>query len=174
MKIKSLFFLLTYMLLLTSCTDIVPVWSSTQKLADMTLYYSKPVEFTDITITVGEEKKPKDFYLELDITYYTPIGRTDLPLNIVFENVKNTEKFPYEFDKIIVPLKVEDKWQGKQEDYETDFTLTYIAIPSVKIPPGTYRMKVYANDAKSEKIYGVVKIGARLYENEGGKAKPNA
>jgi len=96
------------------------------------------------------------------------LERTDLPLNIVFENIKNTEKFPLEFDKIIIPLKIEDKWQGKQEEYETDYTLTHVAIPSVKLPPGKYRMKIYANDAKAEKIYGVVKIGARLYANEKG------
>lgn len=171
MKFKNIFYFSVLVLLLSSCTDIVPIWSATQNMQDLTLYYSKPVEFNDIEIKVGEEKKPEDFYLELDITYYTPIGRTDLPLSIVFENTVNTEKFPFEFDKVLIPLKIEDKWQGKQEEYETDYTLTHIAVPSVKLPPGKYRMKIYSNDAKSEKIYGVVKIGARLYINEKGSGK---
>lgn len=160
---------LVSLLCMAGCSDLVPLWSGTQKLQDLTLYYSKPVEFTGIEVP-GDSGSRQVAYLELAITYYTPIGRTELPLHLVFENVGSTEKFPLEFDKIVVPLKVDDKWQGKQEEYETDYTLTTVVIPFFELPAGKYRLKIYGNDPKTEKIYGVVKIAARIYPLEKGKS----
>lgn len=152
--------------IVSSCSDVVPVATMRYKIPDMTLYYSKPIEF-NFTIT-GEKDKAGLYYLEMDVTYYTPIGRNDLPLEIIVENTESTEKFPEEFHPVI-PLKVDEKWQGKQEEYETDYTLTYIAIPAMKLKPGNYKMKIFANDPKNEKIYGVVRINARIFENESPK-----
>lgn len=161
--VKYILFFFIVLIGNSGCSDIVPVWTSSLKIPDMTLHYSKPIEFS--FQVSGEANKARAYYLELDLTYYTPIGRNDLPLEIIIENTLDMEKFPQEFHPVI-PLKADDKWLGKQEDYETDYTLTYVAIPSVKLKPGSYKIKIFANDSKNEKIFGVVRVSVRLFENE--------
>lgn len=155
-------FLLVSLWLVMSCTRLTPTWSDTVSIPSETMYYRKPLAFNTVTIAGEDPKKAQNYYLELDVTYYTQISRDSLPIDIYFEKVNNAEDFPHEF-KCKIPLRINGEWQGKMEDYETDYTLTSIVIPQFALMPGKYIMKIYAADEKTEKIYGVVKVGARMF-----------
>ena len=72
--------------LLFSCSGVVPIWSGKKTLEDNTLYFSKPIEF-QLEVQGEKPDVPVLLYLELDVTYYTQIGRTDLPLSLIFEKI---------------------------------------------------------------------------------------
>lgn len=159
-------------ILLFSCSGVVPIWSGKKNLEDNTLYFSKPIEFQ--LEVVGEKPDvPVPLYLELDVTYYTQIGRTDLPLSFIFEKIGDAKSFPIEKDKTLL-LKENDTWRGKPDEYNSDYTLTEQVLTDLKLTPGRYKFKIYGNDAGnpkrkddgSEKIFGVLKIEARLYEKQ--------
>jgi hypothetical protein len=146
-----------------ACSDIVPVWVGQKKLDDLTLYYSDlPLEF-DLRL---KTEKTLDLRLELEITYYSGIGREDLPLTLIIEG---DSLLPREFP-VRITLKEGEQWQGIPDANEIDYSLTYEAISSISLKPGDYILKMYANDEKEEKIYGVTRIVARLFENKGAEA----
>ncbi len=158
--------------LLSSCSEVVPIWSGKKNLEENTLYFSKPIEF-ELQVPGNKPEVPVSLYLELAVTYYTQIGRTDLPLSFIFEKIGDAKAFPIEKDKTI-QLKEKDTWRGQIDEYNSDYTLTEQVLPDVKLTPGKYKLKIYGNDSGnpkrkddgSEKIFGVVKIAARLYEKE--------
>lgn len=122
-------------------------------LKDYTLSYNEaPLEFLLKVPGEGKEKKP--FHLDLDLTYYVMIARNTLPLYVVIEDSRD---FTFQEFNVKVPLKSEGQWLGEAQDYDTDYRLSYTALPKLNIAPGTYTMKIYANDDKEEKIYGLVK-----------------
>lgn len=149
------------LLAMLGCGDIIPLWRGELSLNDYTLYYSDyPSEFEmDLSEVQGQEVHAR---LELVIRYYVGIGRSDLPLFIIIEDEENNIS---EFTTN-VPLKSGDQWLGIPAENEIDYLITHDAIPSLKLKPSKYKLKIYANDDNEEKIYGVVRIEARLYELE--------
>ena len=146
-------------MIFSSCGDIRPLWKGEKKLDNYELYYSEPCEFK---VNLGMLQKEVNGMLELVITYYVGITRNNLPLFIVLEDEEHNVS---EYTTNVL-LKDEGEWMGLPEKNEIDYTLTHIAIPEIKIKPGNYTMKFYANDDKEEKVYGIVKITARFYERE--------
>ena len=129
-------------------------------LSDYTLYYSdQPREFQ---IDISDQNSGQELRLELALTYYTGLGRNEIPLYMVLED-EHTNVQEFQTD---IPIKSEGAWQGVADENEIDYTVTHTAIPSIKLEKGTYSLKLYANDDKEEKIYGVVRIAARLYNKD--------
>ena len=64
-------------------------------------------------------------------------------------------------------LKQDGQWRGAPQENEVDYTFTQVAIPQLTLEPDhSYTLKVYANDDELEKIYGIVRLVARLYARE--------
>lgn len=146
-------------LLQTSCGGITPLWKGSHQLRNYTIYYSEPVEFQ-----LDFNHTDKEFHarIELVLTYYQGITRTDLPLFLIFEDAshKVTEY------SARVSIKENGRWQGVLQDNEIDYTLTYDAVSDAVLQPGKQTLKIYANDEEAEKIVGVVRIEVRIYEIE--------
>jgi len=165
MNFRTAFFLSSYVMtivVLSSCGDIKPVWKGDMNMEKQgyTLHYSEdPVEF-EFDLKGGEADL--DLMLELMISYYVGISRSELPLFIVLEN-ENHDLFEYTSEII---LKDDDTWLGIPQQNEIDYSLTHIAIPELRLKPDTYTLRIYANDEAQESIYGVVNIEARLYMRE--------
>jgi hypothetical protein len=146
------------------CGDIVPVWSGEATLKGQTLHFTEgPLEFP---VDIEVKDSIVNLRLELQVTYYQGIGRDNLPLFLILEDkdhniIENTTD---------IQLKAENEWLGIQEKNEIDYTITHNAIPDISLAPGKYSLKIYANDEKAEKIYGVVRIVARFYRYEDGLA----
>lgn len=161
MKFRSLsvvFVTLFILLLSHGCGGITPVWKGEAKLDTLTLFFSEPVEF-EIKFTHPEEELPTR--LELSITYDPGINRERLPLYLTIEDNENHQV--QEFDNSVT-LKENGQWLGEKEENQVDYTLTYDAIDELTIKPSqTYEMKIFSNDEESEKIYGIIKVVARLY-----------
>lgn len=152
--------LLTASLTLTGCGDLVPVWVGTAKLDDYTLYHND----TPCTFVVDVPNTPEarqTLSLELEVTYYASgIGRSDLPLYIAIENErKEVQEF-----KTNVLLNVDGNWLGTLEENDVDYTLSHVAIPALRLPPGKYSMKLFTADPKADKVVGVIKVTARLFK----------
>ncbi len=148
-------------LALTSCGDIIPLWVGEAELNDYTLYYTdKPLEF-NINIDPLNQDTLRT-RLELEITYYTEIGRTDIPIFLVLEDSKNNVS---EYNTNIT-IKADGEWLGYPRNNEMDYTITHNAIDDLEINGGQYLLRVYANDEDQEKIYGIINVVARLYEKE--------
>lgn len=151
----------------TACSEIVPVWTDALDLTkDYTLYRTDlPREFE---IQFDHPQPELDVRLELELTYdISGIGRKDLPLILFLERKDSLEtSFPQGFP-IKIPLKEDSKWLGQAGTNEVDYVITYIVIESLLLKSGAaYSLKIYANDEQTEKIYGVVRLAARLYENQ--------
>ncbi|MEL7531420.1 MAG: hypothetical protein AAFN10_08945 [Bacteroidota bacterium] len=147
---------------MSACGDIKPVWKGDMNMEKQgyTLHYSEdPVEFQ---LDLKASESDLDLMLELMISYYVGISRSELPLFIVLEN-ENHDLFEYTSEVI---LKEDDTWLGIPQQNEIDYSLTHIAIPELRLKPGTYTLRIYANDEAQESIYGVVNIEARLYMRE--------
>lgn len=164
MTIRYACFLSAYvmtLLVVSSCGEIKPVWKDGMNMEKQgyTLHYSEdPIEF-GLEIKGDEER---EFLLELVVSYYVGISRSELPLFIVLEN-QNHDLFEYTTEVI---LKEGDKWLGEPKQNEIDFSLTHIAIPELRLKPGEYTLRIYANDEAQESVYGIVNVEARLYERE--------
>ena len=159
-KFSSLCFLFLIFLCGSGCGEIVPVWVGESQLADYTLYYTEPVDFL---VEVDPIEATMDLRLELEITYYQGIGRNTLPLFIVIQD-KDREKEVREFT-VDVPLRTGDEWLGIPSTNEIDYVLTHNAINHLSFQQGLHTLKIFTNDEEEEKIYGIVKIVARLFEN---------
>ncbi|MDX2247245.1 MAG: hypothetical protein SF052_10735 [Bacteroidia bacterium] len=155
----SRFPLIFLLLLSLGCGEIRPVWKGEIKLANYELFYSEPCEFQ---VNVPQIKDSLNVMLELVVTYYVGITRNNLPLFIVLEDQQHNVT---EFTTNVV-LKEEGEWLGMPEENEIDYTLTHVAIPEFNLNPGSYVLRLYANDDSEEKVYGVVNIEARIFEVE--------
>ena len=109
--------------------------------------------------------------LELEVTYdASHINREELPLKIFLEpkGSKELKRFPLKEYQVNIPLKIEGEWVGMPDQYGVDYVLTWPAIQSEQFFPGKYTLKIYSNDKhQAEKILGVIKIAARLYDRNG-------
>jgi hypothetical protein len=141
---------------------MVPVWVGEANLADSgyTLYHTdSPCE---LQADIPASKTPLS--LELEVTYYyAGIGRADLPIYIALENQATKEFSEY---KTNIPLNVDGQWLGVLEENGVDYSVTHIVAPAVTLPAGKYTLKIYSDDDKTEKIFGVAKIIVRLYEQQ--------
>ncbi|MEL6195048.1 MAG: hypothetical protein AAFR66_23525 [Bacteroidota bacterium] len=159
-QVVSSIICLSFLLTIASCGDLVPVWRGEIILSDYTLYYSDlPREFE---IDISDQNAGQELRLELELTYYTGLGRNELPIYMVLED-ENTNVQEFQTDLVI---KADGSWQGIPDENEIDYTITHTAIPSIILENGKYSLKLYANDDKEEKIYGIVRIAARLYNKE--------
>lgn len=141
------------------CGDTVPVWVGEVKLHDYTLYRADiPCQFE---ASVPNNATP--LALELEITYYAKLGRNDLPLFIVLENKATKEVTEY---KTSVPLIINGQPLGLLEENGVDYTLSHIAVPALRLPAGSYILKIYADDPSVDKIMGIVKITSRMFEQQ--------
>lgn len=165
MNLRAVFLLSSYVMtivVLSACADIKPVWMGGMNMEKQgyTLHYSEdPVEFK---FDLKGIEANQELMLELVISYYVGISRSELPLFIVLEN-ESHDLFEYTSEVI---LKEDDTWLGIPQQNEIDYSLTHIAIPELRLNPGTYTLRIYANDEAQESIYGVVNIEARLYMRE--------
>ncbi|WNJ18927.1 hypothetical protein [Pontibacter sp. G13] len=151
---------LLMVMLFQGCGDIGPVWKEDKQPEQFTLSFSEPVEFT---ISLPPGQPDVQAYLEFSLTYYTGIARNTLPLFMVLEDndLHQIKEFTTQ-----IPLKENGQWKGLMHENEIDYYLTHVAIPSLTIEAGkTYSLKVYADDEKDEKIYGIVSMTGRLFEN---------
>lgn len=141
------------------CGDTVPVWVGEASLNDYTLYRADiPCRFE---ANIGADKQ--SLALELELTYYAKLGRSELPIFIVFENKQTKEVTEY---KVTIPLIINGQPLGILEENGVDYTLTHLSIPKLRLPKGGYTLKIYADDPQVDKIMGIVKITARLFEQQ--------
>lgn len=146
--------------LLASCTDAVPVWKGQVSIENLYLKYNQPCEFE---MDLGHLKDTLRSRMEIQLTYDPGINRDELPIYIVFEDDShNLVEYPS-----TIFLKENNRWIGEPEPNEVDISLTQIAIPDLMVEPRKYHLKLYANDQDSAQIYGVVRVGLRLFEHEG-------
>lgn len=149
--------LLFGLLLLAGCSEIRPVWKGSVKLDHYTLYYAEPLEFS---IDVKELWAEKPLMLELALTYYVGMNRTNLPLFLVIEDPTHNLKE----ETVQIVLQESGEWLGYPEENEIDYTITQIAMEELQLKPGLHTLRVYANDEDEEKIYGLVQVEVRLFE----------
>lgn len=150
--------------MLAGCGEVVPVWKQEVSFPEYTLYHNKAKKL-EISLDFPEETSRK-CRMEFEITYdISGIGRPELPLSIILQKESGDISPPKEFN-VVVPLQAEGEWLGIPQDNEVDYVITYIVIPDLELEKGEYSMNLYANDNNNDQIYGVVKILARLYENE--------
>jgi len=155
----SMILLGSIFLLASGCGDLAPLWSQESKLESLTLYFSDPLEFT---VDFNSPEPEVSCMLEMAITYDVGINRRMLPLYITLENPEEAQRVQEFYTEI--QLREAEEWLGIPEDNGVDYTLTHIAAQKLKLKPDTpYTLKIFANDDDSEKIYGVVKVSARLY-----------
>ena len=127
-------------------------------MENYTLYYSEPIEF-EVPLE-DYLTQPVTAMLELEVVYYVGITRSSLPLFIALEDENHVVQ---EYSANIV-LKEEGEWLGVPRDNEIDVSLTYPVVTGLELRPETYTLKIYSDDTEAEKVYGVVAVTARLYE----------
>ncbi|TAE47657.1 MAG: hypothetical protein EAZ89_17255 [Bacteroidetes bacterium] len=100
--------------------------------------------------------------MKLAVTYYLGISRNNLPLFLVIEDKEhNVQEFPTN-----IILKENNQYLGKVQDNEIDVVIIHLAVPDVTLKNGAYSLKIYSNDDKDQKIFGVVQINVRMFEAE--------
>lgn len=137
----------------------MPIYSKTQKVPELTLHFAdQPVVFT-IKTDAPEEMIQSRLELTLQIDQST-FKRDELPLMLILEG-PDLDLVEYE---ISVPIKLDGEWLGEMDDNQVDVQIVHEAIEFLELrSPAKYSLKVFANDDKEQQIFGVIKIGARLY-----------
>lgn len=147
------------MSLLSGCGEIVPIYSRIQKVPKYTLHFSdQPVEFK-ISTDAPEPLLATRVELSLQIDQST-FKRENLPLMLILEGPDlSLVEYPVE-----IPIRDGETWLGETNENQVDVNITFEAIPYLEIDsPAKYSLKVFGNDDKEQQIFGVVKIGVRLY-----------
>lgn len=149
--------------ILSGCSGITPIWKGDcEELAESkALYYQQPCEYL---IEVGELVDPGPYSLELTLTYYSQIGRTELPLFISIEdNLHRTEDYYF-----TIPLKKDGRDLGVLAQNEIDLTITHLAVRELELTEDTYFLRVFYDgegimEAEAE---GIIALEARLYNSQ--------
>lgn len=169
-KFSCYFFRATWMLILpitlgtlSGCSGITPIWKGDCKeLAESkTLYYQQPCEYL---IEVDKLVDPGPYSLELTLTYYSQIGRTELPLFISIEdNLHNTEDYYFS-----IPLKKDGRDLGILAQNEIDLTITHLAVKELTLTENTYFLRVFYDGERimEDEAEGIIALEARLYNAE--------
>lgn len=153
-------FLPIVLILLSSCSGITPIWKGDCKeLAESkTLYYQQPCEYQ---IDANQLSDPGPYSLELTLTYYSQIGRTELPLFISLEdNLHNTQDFYFS-----IPLKKDGRDLGVLAQNEIDLTITHLAIEELELSEDSYFLRVFYDGARimEDEAEGIIALEVRLY-----------
>lgn len=146
--------------ILSGCGGITPIWKGDCKeLAESkTLYYQQPCEYV---IEANKLVSPGPYSLELTLTYYSQIGRTELPLFISIEdNLHNTQDFYFS-----IPLKKDGRDLGVLAQNEIDLTITHLAVQELALPEETYFLRVFYDGERimEDEAEGIIALEARLY-----------
>lgn len=144
----------------TGCGGITPIWKGNcEELAESkTLYYQQPCEYL---VEVNKLADPGPYSLELTLTYYSQIGRTELPLFISIEdNLHNTEDYYFS-----IPLKKDGRDLGVLAQNEIDLTITHLAVKELALTEDTYFLRVFYDGERimEDEAEGIIALEARLY-----------
>ncbi len=157
---------LSLLIVLPACQEAVPVWSAEKQIENLVLKFNQPLEYR---VDLTRLKDTVNTRMEMELIYDPGIGRSDLPLFVVFEDDShNIVEYPS-----IIHLKENNAWMGEPQPNEVDMALTQVAIPEMKLLPRKYVLKIYANDQDSTQIYGVIRMGIRIFENKEEKKEEN-
>lgn len=145
---------------LSGCSGITPIWKGDCKeLAESkTLYYQQPCEYL---IEKDQLVDPGPYSLELTLTYYSQIGRTELPLFISIEdNLHNTEDYYF-----TIPLKKDGRDLGVLAQNEIDLTITHLAVKELDLTEDSYFLRVFYDGERimEDEAEGIIALEARLY-----------
>lgn len=146
--------------IISGCGGITPIWKGDCKeLAESkTLYYQQPCEYL---IEVNKLVDPGPYSLELTLTYYSQIGRTELPLFISIEdNLHKTEDYYFS-----IPLKKDGRDLGVLAQNEIDLTITHLAVQELALTEDTYFLRVFYDGERimEDEAEGIIALEARLY-----------
>ncbi len=149
--------------LATGCGGITPIWKGhCEELAESkTLYYQQPCEYL---IEVDKLLDPGPYSLELTLTYYSQIVRTELPLFISIEdNLHNTEDYYFS-----IPMKKDGRDLGVPAQNEIDLTITHLVVKELKLTEDTYFLRVFYDGERimEDEAEGIIALEARLYNAE--------
>lgn len=152
--------LLATLFALAGCGGITPIWkgSCASVKETKTLYYQQPCEYL---IPAAAIPTAQDYALELTVTYYSQIGRAELPLFIaIWDEQGETREF-----SVTIPLKENGKYRGEPAGNELDLTLSHLAIPAVSLQPQDYQLSVYFSGTvvMETEVDGIIGLDARLY-----------
>ncbi|MDP5169793.1 MAG: hypothetical protein NWR72_06085 [Bacteroidia bacterium] len=143
------------------CGGITPLWKGDcQELAkSKTLYYQQPCEYA---ISSQDLSEPGPYALELTLTYYIQIGRSELPLYLNIEDAKHDIQEFY----FTIPLKKDGRDLGHLAQNEIDLTITHLAIPRLELPEESYTLRVFYDGERlmEEEAKGIIALEARLFQ----------
>ena len=140
------------------CADIRPIWVGQAELDTLTLYFSEPVEFQ---IRFSHPEPEVNTALEFALTYDQSINQSSIPLFMTLEDRETHRVTEYKADLLI---KQDGQWLGYPVGNEVDYTVNQIVLKDLSLKPGqNYTLKIFANDEEEEEIYGIIRLGARLY-----------
>ncbi len=150
-------------IIISSCGGITPVWSeSCDELEETkTLYYQTPCVYK---LNTSELIAPGPYVLELSLTYYSQIRRSELPLFLILEDgQKNTQDFYFS-----IPLKNGGKDLGVPAENEIDLTLSHVAIQNLDLPAEEYTFRLFFDGERmmENEVEGILGLEARLYNAE--------
>ncbi|MFK7972094.1 MAG: hypothetical protein AB8F95_17125 [Bacteroidia bacterium] len=158
-KLLSVILLGVLAFLLHSCGEVVPIYSKIEKVPEYTLHFAdQPIEFI-IKLDAPEPVVPTRLELTIECDKST-FNRETLPLMVILEGPDHDlVEYPIE-----VPIIENGEWLGEMDDNQVDVKIIYEAIDLLELEsPAKYSLKVYGNDDKEEQIFGVIKLGVRLY-----------
>ncbi len=147
----------------SGCGSISPIWKgSCRDLAETkTLYYQQPCEYQ---INAENFSLSGPYALELTLTYYSQIGRSELPLYLSFED----DQHDIQDFHCSIPLKKDGRDLGMPAQNEIDLTLSYLALPFVELGAKSYTLRIFYDGEKlmEEEVEGIIDLEARLYQAE--------
>ena len=104
------------------------------------------------------------FSLEFTLTYYSQIGRSELPLFVILEdNEHNTREFNFS-----IPLKKDGRDLGTPAQNEIDLTVTHLAAERLQLDQEQYFLRVFYDGERlmEAEAEGIIALEARLYNSD--------
>lgn len=155
--------ILFWSVLLSSCGGVSPVWKGTcEELRESkTLYYQQPCEYQ---FSKSELLGEGPYTLEFTLTYYSQIGRSELPLFVTLDDDQhNTQEF-----NITIPLKKDGRDLGTPAQNEIDLTVTHLAAERLQLDQEQYYLRVFYDGERlmETEAEGIIALEARLYNSD--------
>ena len=152
-----------FVLALTGCGGVSPVWKGTcEELKESkTLYYQQPCEYQFSTSELLEQGP---YSLEFTLTYYSQIGRSELPLFVVLEDDQhNTQEFNFS-----IQIKKDGRDLGTPAQNEIDLTVTHLAAERLALDQNMYFLRVFYDGERlmEAEAEGIIALEARLYNSD--------
>lgn len=147
----------------SGCGGVSPVWKGAceELRKSKTLYYQQPCEYQFSPVSFLEDGP---YALEFTLTYYSQIGRSELPLFVVLEDDKHsTQEFT-----LSIPLKKDGRDLGVPAQNEIDLTVTHLAASSLALEEDTYYLRVFYDGERlmEAEAEGIIALEARLYNSD--------